>query len=99
MFYRTGVDIASTKSMWNFLKEHFTYYTMNSWNGLESIAHNVKLYNLELEGDWTVAMKYLFDETDSGCLQTYIDLEIREFEEKYPYYKVGFKHISFFVQF
>lgn len=90
MFYVTGIDIASTKSMWNFLKNHYTYYTMNSWNRQKSIAHNVKLYNLNLEGDWTVAMRYLFDETDSGELQMYIDDEIREFEEKYPYYEVGF---------
>lgn len=87
MFYKAGVDIASTKSMWNFLHNHFQYYTMNR---SKSIAHNVKLYNLNLEGDWTVAMKYLFDETDSGLLQTYIDDEIREFESKNPYYEVGF---------
>jgi hypothetical protein len=88
MFYKTNVDIANTKSMWNFLHEHFQYYTMNSWNRSKSIAHNVKLYNLNLDGDWTVAMKYLFDESDAGLLQMYIDDEIREFEEKYPYYKV-----------
>lgn len=90
MFYTTGVDIASTKSMWNFLHEHFTYYTMNSWNRSKSIANNVKLYNLELDGDWTVAMKYLFDETDASCLQLYIDDEIKEFEERNPYYEVFF---------
>lgn len=89
MFYKTNVDIASTKSMWNFLHDHFQYYTMNSWNRQKSIAHNVKLYNLNLEGDWTVAMKYLFDEADSGGLQTFIEDEIRAFEEKYPYYEVA----------
>lgn len=90
MFYKTNVDIASTKSMWNFLKSHFTYYTMNSWNEQESIAHNVKLYNLKLDGDWTVAMRYLFDETDCSGLQLEIDDMIREFEEKYSYYRVYF---------
>ncbi len=90
MFYTTGVDVCNTKSMWTFLKNHFTYYTMNSWNRQRSIAHNVKLYNLDLEGDWTVAMRYLFDEGDAGLLQISIDDEIREFEDKYPYYEVGF---------
>ena len=90
MFYKTGVDIANTKSMWNFLHNHFTYYTMNSWNRSESIAHNVKLYNLKLEGDWTVAMRYLFDENDAGLLQMYIDDEIKEFEEEYPWTSVFF---------
>ena len=90
MFYVKGVDICSTKSMWNFLKNHFTCYTMNSCNRSESIANNVKLYNLKLEGDWAVVMKYLFDETDAGLLQTYIDDEIREFEEEYPWARVFF---------
>ena len=90
MFYKTGVDIASTKSMWEFLHNHFTYYTMNSWNRQQSIANNVKLYNLNLEGDWTVAMKYLFDEADSGNLQLEIEDMIREFEEANSYYKVFF---------
>lgn len=90
MFYKTGVDISNTKSMWNFLHNHFTYYTMNSWNRQTSIANNVKLYNLNLDGDWTVAMRYLLDEADSGCLQTCIDDEIRLFEDEYPWTKVFF---------
>lgn len=90
MFYKTGVDIANTKSMWEFLNNHYKYYTMNSLNRQKSIANNVKLYNLNLEGDWTVAMRYLFDETDSGCLQYEIEAMIREFEEENPYYKVFF---------
>ena len=94
MFYTKGVDICNTKSMWNFLHDHFQYYTMNSWNRSKSIAHNVKLYNLKLEGDWTVAMKYLFDEADSGYLQMEIDEAIREFEAKHLYYKVGFNGCS-----
>ena len=81
MFYKTGVDICNIKSMWNFLHDHYTYYTMNSWNRSKSIAHNVKLYNLKLDGDWTVAMRYLLDEADAGDLQFYIDEIIREFEE------------------
>ena len=89
MFYTTGVDICNTKSMWNFLKKHYTYYTLNSWNRQKSIAHNVKLYNLDLDGDWTVAMRYIFDVADSGLLQMQIEDEIREVEEKYPYYEVA----------
>ncbi len=90
MFYTTGVDIASTKSMWNFLHNHFQYYTANSWNRGKSVAHNVKLYNLSLEGDWWNVLRYLNDEADSGCLQMFIDDEIAEFERKNPYYEVGF---------
>lgn len=91
MFYTAGVDICSTKSMWEFLANHFTYDTMNSWNRLESIANNVKLYNLKLEGDWCNVLKYLTDNVDCGGLQDIIDGEIRAFDEKwYPNYRVGF---------
>jgi hypothetical protein len=89
MFYKTGVDISSVKSMWEFLHNHPTYSTMNSWNRHRSIAHNVKLYNLNLEGDWTVALRYLFDEADSGNLQLLIDDMIREFQEANPCYRAG----------
>jgi hypothetical protein len=90
MFYKTGVDIASTKSMWHFLKNHFTYWIMNSWNGLESIAHNVKVYNLGLEGDYSAVVRYLYDEADCAGLQLSIDDEIKAFEEKYPWTQVFF---------
>ena len=61
LFQKTGVDICSAKSMFNFINEHYQYYTLNSWNNLKSIANNVKLYNLELEGDWGTACSYLFE--------------------------------------
>ena len=91
MFYTYGVDIANTKSMWEFLHNHYTYSTMNSWNRLSSIANNVKLYNLNLEGDWANVIKYLTDAGDCGGLQDIIDGELRAFDEKwYPNYRVGF---------
>lgn len=90
MFYKKGVDICSAKSMFNFLNEHFTYYTLNSWNGLESIANNVKLYNLHLDGDWCNALAYLFDEQDIGGLQYELSSLIREFERLHSGYVVGF---------
>ena len=91
MFYTTGVDIASTKSMWEFLHNHFTYYTGNSWNRQKTIANNVKLYNLNLDGDWSAVLRYLVDAADCGGLQDLIDSEIMAFnEEHYPLYRVGF---------
>ena len=59
MFYKTGIDITNDKQMFNFLKNHFEYSTLNSWNRLSSIANNVKLYNLDLSGDWNVALSML----------------------------------------
>jgi hypothetical protein len=59
MFYKTGIDITNDKQMFKFLKEHFDYPTMNSWNRLCSVANNVKLYRLGLSGDWTTALSLL----------------------------------------
>ena len=48
-FYKTGIDITNDKQMFNFLKNHFEYWTMNSWNRLSSVANKVKLYDLDEE--------------------------------------------------
>jgi hypothetical protein len=84
-FYKTGVDITKDKSMFNFIAEHPTYYTMNSWNRTRSIAHNVKLYNLELDGEWSVALAHLA----SGQYDT-IHFMIDDWECEHPGYCVYF---------
>ena len=85
MFYKTGVDITNDKQMFNFLRDHFMYYTANSWNGLRSIANNVKLYNLDLSGDWCVALSLL--EADD---YDYISMLLHDWEREHPGYTVGF---------
>lgn len=85
MFYKTGVDITNDKQMFKFLKEHFEYFTMNSWNLGKSIANNVKLYNLGLSGDWAVAYNLL----NSGEYDT-INWMIADWRRKYPGYEVYF---------
>lgn len=85
MFYKTGIDITNDKQMFNFIVEHFTYYTMNSWNRTRSIANNVKLYNLDLSGDWSVALNLL--ESDNYFT---INSMIGDWESEHPGYSVGF---------
>jgi hypothetical protein len=85
MFYKTGIDITNDKQMFNFLKEHFEYWTMNSWNFPKSIANNVKLYNLNLSGDWGVALSLL----EAGEYDT-ISWMIHDWEHKNPGYEVTF---------
>jgi hypothetical protein len=58
---------------------------MNSWNRTRSIAHNVKLYNLGLEGDWSIALAHL----ESGEYDT-INWMIQDWEREHPGYKVCF---------
>lgn len=85
MFTKKGIDICSAKSMFNFLHDHFMYFTLNSWNGLKSIAHNVKIYNLGLEGDHWNALAFLeadrYAEINEMCY---------DFEREHPGYEVGF---------
>ena len=85
MFYKKGIDITNDKQMFNFLKNHFEYYIMNSWNRLDTIANNVKLYNLNLSGDWCVALELLhrggYDE---------IRMLIEDWEREHPSYEVFF---------
>ena len=85
MFYKKGLDISNTKEMFEFLKGHFTYDTMNSWNGLRSIANNVKIYNLDLDGDCWNALRYLEDDEYFN-----INSMIEDWEAEHPNYKVGF---------
>lgn len=89
-YYKTGVDICSAKSMFNFINNHFKYWTMSSWNRLQSIANNVKLYTLGLDGDWCVASSYLWDEQDCGDLQFEISQRISDWERDHPGYSLGF---------
>lgn len=85
MFYKTGVDITNDRQMFEFLKGHFEYPTMNSWNQLYSIANKVKLYSLGLSGNWCVALALL--ESDN-----YEDINwmIQNWEREHPTYEVYF---------
>ena len=85
MFYIKGIDITNDKQMFNFLKDHFQYYTMNSWNRSKSIAHNVKIYNLHLSGDHWTALTFLQD--DDYCV---VNMMIEDWEAEHHGYKVGF---------
>lgn len=82
------VNRNNDKEMFEFLKEHFTYNTMNSWNNLQSIANNVKVYNLDLEGDcWKALNKAQQDDYDE------INWMIRDWERNNGY-EVGFNGAS-----
>jgi hypothetical protein len=85
MFYKNGIDITNDKQMFNFLKDHYTYSTLNSWNGLRSIANNVKIYKLGLSGDCYNALAFL--QSDEYFT---INTLIEEWEYEHKGYKVGF---------
>lgn len=82
MYYKK-VNKKSDKDMFHFLKEHFEYWTMNSWNGLKSIANNVKIYNIK-ELDYDI-LQYL-ELDDYYCINDTIEM----WELEHEGYKVGF---------
>ena len=81
MFYKK-VNKNNNKEMFEFLKEHFKYSTMNYWNNLWSIANNVKIYKLGL--DWEIL--------DILQVDNYFTLNtmIEDWEIMHPGYEVGF---------
>lgn len=92
MFYQK-INKRSNKEMYEFIMRHFTYDTMNSWNAMESIANNVKIYNLGLENE--IEEKFFeFTYNESIWVREYFysglnDL-IEDFEIENPSYSVGF---------
>lgn len=85
MFYKTGVDITNDRQMFEFLKGHFEYPTLSSWNHLYSIANNVKINRLGLTGDWWMALKLL----ENGEYDT-INWMIHEWMTEHTGYEVYF---------
>ncbi len=81
MFYKS-VNKNSNKEMFYFLKEHYKYWTLNSWNKLDSIANNVKIYNLGL--DWKILELLELDNYFT------INANIEDWEIEHKGYKVGF---------
>ena len=82
MFYTKGVDITNDKQMFNFLKNHFQYPIMH---GTETIANNVKIYNLRLSGDCWTALTFLQDDN-----YFVVNMMIEDWEAEHSDYKVGF---------
>ncbi|OGR06456.1 MAG: hypothetical protein A2511_03855 [Deltaproteobacteria bacterium RIFOXYD12_FULL_50_9] len=85
----TKVDLRSKESMLAYLKSHFRYNTMNSWNGSTSYAHNVKLNRFvphELMND-----AYELLSADSAQYHNEIEDVFTDFAFEHNYcYQIGF---------
>ena len=81
MFYQK-VNKNNNKEMFEFLKGHFKYSTLNYWNNLWSIANNVKVYKLGLD----------YKILDLLQIDNYFTINtiIEDWEVMHPGYKVGF---------
>ena len=77
------VNKNSNREMFDFLKNHYVYYTLNSWNGLKSIANNVKVYNL-FTSDVDYDILEMLDVDDYFTINS----AIKDWEAENPGYKV-----------
>jgi len=89
-FYKNNVDICSPKQLYNFITQHFQYYTMNSWNGIKSIANKVKITDLKLStqlpADYdtvNAVFEIVFNEYDEYGFWDDVNEIIRQFEREH----------------
>lgn len=78
-FYFEGLKEKTIEEKYQYLKNHFSYDIMNSWNNLKTIANNVKIYNLGLTSEQQLKF-FEITEADNDFLY-YETIEIiKEFE-------------------
>ena len=71
--FAKSIDTNNRAQMISFLKNHFRYYTMNSWNCNTSYANCVKLYNLRIPDElFDTALSLVSGEIDN--MEIYTDM-------------------------
>lgn len=83
MYYKK-VNKSSRKQMIEFLKEHYRYNTMNSWNNSTSYANNVKVNNLGLTSEEEdILYDIIFNDNACDFYEYTVDPVINHFNKKY----------------
>ena len=73
--------------MCNFLRDHYRYNVMNSWNRSTSYANNIKVYNLDLPAD---VQKNMYEIIDEGSFYDECSWILRTFNDYYNQsYQIG----------
>ena len=79
VFY-TGIKEKTLEEKFEYIKSHYTYDVMNSWNGLRSIANNVKVWHLNLSKKQENTFFELLD-IDNDYIYDFLSVTINDFEE------------------
>lgn len=67
-FFDKSKGCETLKTKYDYIKNHFTYFTLNSWNRLKSIANNSKIYKLGLGDKEDKAYEILYaNNCDNLC--------------------------------
>lgn len=90
-FFDKSKGVKTLRDKYRYIKEHYRYYIMNSWNRLQSLANNVKIHHLPLTKEqidrwWTI---YSDDEL---CRDMYIHINniLYDFERENPEFELFF---------
>lgn len=79
-FFFEGLKEKTLEQKYQYLKNHFQYDIMNSWNNLKSIANNVKIYNLGLTSEQQNNFFEINEADDNFLYYETIEI-IKEFEK------------------
>jgi predicted nucleic acid-binding Zn-ribbon protein len=86
-FFSQKVDLRSRAAMVNYLRSHFRYHTMNSWNRSTSYANNVKIHHIVPKH----LLERAYDLLEQEPVYRHIRALLAEWAEKYQYrWQVGF---------
>ena len=90
-FFNKSKKNMTLRQKFDYIKNHKTYYTMNRWSGVESLANNVKIYNLPLTREQqNKFFEIMGDEGTTQAFYSLINFEICEFEQQNKFFEVGF---------
>ena len=79
-FYNKTTKNMTLRQKFDYIHNHYYYFTLSSWNGLKSLANNVKIYNLPLTTEQKDKFFDLFcDEQLSNELYFHINLILEDF--------------------
>lgn len=76
----TGLKEKTLEQKFQYIKNHYVYNVMNSWNRLQSIANNIKIYNLELTNEQIDKFFELIS-IDEELLYANLQFLIEDFED------------------
>jgi hypothetical protein len=80
-YFFEGLKEKTISQKFAFIQNHFTYDILNSWNRLESIANNIKIYNLGLSAEQQNKFFELLGIEDD-CFYENLNYIIKDFEEQ-----------------
>ena len=78
-YFYNGLNEKTQEEKLKYIMNHFTYYTMNSWNINKSIANNVKVHRIGLSNEMYIKFFDLL-EVDSDYIYFLLKELIEDFE-------------------